>query len=237
LVAAGVTPAGEVPASAAELQGVVTASQPDGFEPTASATENTLDAPLSRSSSGDAQGSSNSSGSDPEAQTGEPSDAGVPAADDEVPTSADPTAATCAASQSLGPDGDCYALLPTLRSWADARQSCQFVGEGWDLASIRSSRTNEFVAQLLTTEAWLGATDAEADGVWLWIDDREQFWRGNGDTGGPVDGAYANWNRTEPNGANSDCARIVPALNAVWADLECSAMRAALCAGPPRSMD
>jgi hypothetical protein len=61
------------------------------------------------------------------------------------------------------------------------------------------------------------------------------FWRGLADAGSPVNDAYSNWSGSEPNdNRNSDCARIVPEQNALWADLECTELRAAVCEGPAR---
>ncbi len=145
----------------------------------------------------------------------------------------------CVPSGSLGPDGRCYAEVATLLSWDDARDGCIDRGAGWDLAAVRSEAVNRFMAQLLTGEVWIGASDADADGQWLWVSDGQRFWTGNGLTGSAVDGAYESWNSDEPNGGgNSDCARLLPRLAGttgglpVWADLECFEERASVCEGP-----
>jgi hypothetical protein len=145
----------------------------------------------------------------------------------------DEAGAPCSASQSIGPNGNCYAVLTTFLSWADARQSCRALGERWDLASIRSDQSNRFLAGLLTEEAWIGASDAEREGTWTWVDDGLSFWSGTGDAGSALSGAYVNWATPDPNGgSNSNCARIVPASTG-WADLNCAELRGAVCEGPP----
>jgi hypothetical protein len=141
----------------------------------------------------------------------------------------------CATGQSLGPNARCFVLQSALLSWSDARTSCRALGQGWDLASIRSAEVDQFLAGLLTTEAWIGATDAALESTWTWVDDGSAFWTGNSPDGTAVGGAYANWNSTEPNGGvNTNCARIVPAVGNTWADLECGSLLGALCQGPPR---
>jgi hypothetical protein len=146
------------------------------------------------------------------------------------------SASGCAAAR-LGPSGNCYLIDATPRSWSDALAACQSLGNGWQLASLRSAEDSALAAQLLTIEAWIGASDAALEGTWTWVDRGDAFWSGDG-TGSASNGAYANWNSNEPNGGEeSDCARILPAgspgLSAPWADLACIELRGALCEGPP----
>jgi hypothetical protein len=153
---------------------------------------------------------------------------------------ADPGIASGCAAASLGPSGNCYLVDATPRSWSDALATCQSRGNGWQLASLRSAEDSVFAAQLLTIEAWIGASDATLEGTWTWADRGDALWSGDG-TGSAPSGAYANWNSNEPNGGEeSDCARILPAgtgvspgLSAPWADLACIELRGALCEGPP----
>jgi hypothetical protein len=173
-----------------------------------------------------------SRGAPPPAQA-EPVDAGVPLPDAAPTADAAPVPPGCAAPQSLGPNGDCFATVATLLTWADARQACRALGRGWDLASIRSATSNSFVASLLEGEAWIGAADQTREGTWRWVSDGSVFWRGLAEAGSSANDAYINWSSSEPNDdRNSDCARIVPEQNGVWADLECSELRAAVCEGP-----
>jgi hypothetical protein len=167
----------------------------------------------------------------------EAADAGAPVAsasplDASPPVSVDAPPPACAASGVVGPNGRCYATLAVLRSWTASRQRCRSIGAGWELASIRSDEVNRFLAGLLTSESWIGASDGDVEGTWLWVDDGTIFWRGDS-TGGRVNRAFVNWDQSQPNGgANANCARLVPDAAGVWGDLPCTELRSAVCAGP-----
>lgn len=123
-------------------------------------------------------------------------------------------------------------LLSAAAPWLEARESCRALGDGWDLAVPRSAALNAFLATLLVDEAWLGGSDRETEEVWRWVDDGSVFWRGD-EAGAAPEGAFANWNPSEPNGGgNSDCLRLVSRVGDEWADLECEMPRSALCEGP-----
>jgi hypothetical protein len=139
----------------------------------------------------------------------------------------------CAALQSQGPNGNCFAVVAELQTWAAARQSCRDLGTGWDLASIRSDAVDQFISNLITDETWIAASDVAQEGRWVWMDDGTAFWDIETDAGA-LDGEYAHWNVTEPNGGvTTNCARIVPRVGNAWADLPCDSSVAALCEGPP----
>lgn len=139
----------------------------------------------------------------------------------------------CGGLAVLGPNDRCFAVQNELLAWPDARLACQARGAEWDLASIRSDEVSLFVAELTAEELWIGASDLEVEGTWLWVDDGSNFWLGDAEDGQAQDGFYVNWNSSEPNGrGNSGCARTVPNSEAAWADLECEFERAALCQGP-----
>jgi hypothetical protein len=164
-------------------------------------------------------------------------DASTPA----TPADAGPQPA-CAAGELEGSNGHCYFFDARTVSWLAARFACLARGTGWDLASVRSAADTAFLAEQLTFEAWIGASDAVTDGTWVWVVDGQSFWLGDGATGGAVDGAYVNWSSTEPNGgASSNCARAVPLPSgsplpdARWSDLACNQLRGSICeafAGP-----
>jgi hypothetical protein len=139
---------------------------------------------------------------------------------------------SCAALQSQGPNGNCFAVLAALQTWAAARQSCRDLGSGWDLASIRSDAVDQFIGSLITDETWIAASDVAQEGRWVWMDDGTAFWDVETDAGA-LNGEYAHWNVTEPNGGTTtNCARIVPRVGNAWADLPCDSSVAALCEGP-----
>jgi hypothetical protein len=160
-------------------------------------------------------------------------DAGVDLLDAAPAPDAAPVAPACGSSQSLGPDEHCYAVLGVSWTWEDARAGCLALGDGWDLASIRSDEVNRFLLGLLSFETWIGGTDSAVEGTWLWVDDGVSFWVGSADAGSAVNASYVNWHPTEPNArSNSDCARVIPELDNVWADLQCTELRDAVCRGP-----
>jgi hypothetical protein len=165
----------------------------------------------------------------------EVADAGTQAGDAAAPAPPD----GCVVSESLGPNGNCFLPVETALSWDDARLGCRAHGTGWDLAAIRSEETNRFLADVAPAQAWIGASDAEDEGTWIWVNQGDAFWDGNGVSGSVLNGAFENWNTDEPNGAgNSDCARLVTAPGGVisalptWADLECFELRGSVCEGP-----
>jgi hypothetical protein len=143
--------------------------------------------------------------------------------------------------ESAGPDGRCYVIVDTLLSWVDARSSCLARGAGWDLAAVRSDAVALVMADLVVTQAWIGASDADEEGTWLWVNEGVPFWSGTGTTGNVLNGEYENWNSDEPNGRGaSDCARLFRPASAplssipTWADLECFELLPAVCEGPAR---
>lgn len=161
-------------------------------------------------------------------------DAGAPDAGAPLP------AAGCREPESLGPNGRCFLVTSTPLSWSDARLACLGRGPGWDLASIRDDAVNQFMGALGAEQAWIGASDADTEGLWLWVGDGTPWWRENGATGSAIGAAYENWNSDEPNGGNnSDCARLVFTTNTApnpppaWADLECFELLRSVCDGPP----
>jgi len=146
----------------------------------------------------------------------------------------------CAAGETLGPNERCYFVVGTTLAWEDARANCLDRGAGWDLAAIRSSAVNQFLGELVTSQAWIGASDLEQEGTWVWVNANAPFWSGTGLEGNSLNGEFESWNSDEPNGrGNSDCARLVPVGTGgsevlAWADLECFELRESVCEGPAR---
>ena len=163
-------------------------------------------------------------------------DAGAP---DTPPAEPEPVE-RCAAGETLGPTERCYLVVSTTLAWQDARANCLDHGPGWDLAAIRSSTVNQFLGQLVTSQAWIGASDLEQEGTWVWVNANAPFWSGTGLEGNSLNGEFESWNSDEPNGrGNSDCARLVPVGTGAsevltWADLECFELRESVCEGPAR---
>jgi hypothetical protein len=137
----------------------------------------------------------------------------------------------CDADEQLGPNGSCYFVDTTLATFAAARSACQARGTGWDLTTLRRSEDHDFVASLVSGDAWIGATDAGVEGTWVWVTDGLEFWSGDS-TGSAVGGAYSNWGAADPTGGTSqNCGRYAASEDA-WADGDCATTLASVCEGP-----
>lgn len=86
----------------------------------------------------------------------------------------------------------------------DATTRC-VSGQPGHLAVVDSEEENNFLRSLIPAMepgryfsfvAWLGSADTANEGEWAWVagpDKGKVFWRGNGETGSPEEGAYSNW--------------------------------------------
>ena len=97
------------------------------------------------------------------------------------------------------------------RGWHSAQAFCQRYGA--DLVRIDSAEENTAVRDLDVT-GWLGLSDADEEGVFVWAD------------GTPVD--FTNWAANEPDdsGGTEDCAEFA---GAAWNDQDCKAARSFTC--------
>ncbi len=111
-------------------------------------------------------------------------------------------------------------------SWDNARSAAlakRFgLAQGY-LATVTSQNENDYLAEKVSADTWIGAADSETEGIWKWMDGPEagtQFWEsdlnaGTSSTtnyGSAVNGEYANWWTNEPNNAygstGEDCAHM-----------------------------
>ena len=93
-------------------------------------------------------------------------------------------------------------------------------GVNGQLLTVRSDYENTLALTITGGErVWLGATDADSEGEWHWLDgdvETEQFWSGN-ENGSVVAGSYNNWDSDEPNASfNEDVAAIE--TDGLWFD-------------------
>jgi len=109
----------------------------------------------------------------------------------------------------------CYQVQHTKQSWYNAEYHCQ--RRGAHLASIHSLDESLFVAGLDPGAMWLGGTDRNHEGHWVWSD------------GTPF--TFTGWSWTKPdNTGGQDCLvtnfRQFPGG---WDDVQCRAMKKFVC--------
>ena len=98
------------------------------------------------------------------------------------------------------------------KTWEEARQFCSV--KGGDLAKIEFQEENTFIQDKFGEDFWLGATDKENEGSWVWTD------------GTPAD--WTNWYSGEPDGkSKANCLRMNS--GGKWSDSSCSKRRPFIC--------
>ena len=116
------------------------------------------------------------------------------------------------ASEEFHFNGHRYKIIKTALSWGDASAAAQ--SDNGYLANIGSieenheiySRLNRYIAESEYNNTsstnggnaayvWIGASDSDSEGDWIWVNNGQQFWTGlNANNGGtPIAGQYNNW--------------------------------------------
>ncbi|XP_035516564.1 CD209 antigen-like protein E [Morone saxatilis] len=102
-----------------------------------------------------------------------------------------------------------YYISSTKKSWNDSREDC--LQRGADLIVINSKEEQDFTRKF-NKVMWIGLTDRETKGMWIWVD------------GTPLDKSYWGW--FEPNNrGNEDCAESKNS----WNDESCNSKRYWIC--------
>ena len=126
-------------------------------------------------------------------------------------------------------NGHTYDVITSALNWVDASTAAQnrtINGEPGYLARIDSAEENEEIfdrlmnntnaADFVQTSAadgggsgyvWIGASDIQTEGKWLWVRDGMQFWQGNS-TGSAVGALYNNWGNEPDDSSGQDAAGI-----------------------------
>lgn len=117
--------------------------------------------------------------------------------------------------------GSCYLHHGDSVDWSNAREQC--VELGADLAALSSAEEFWFVASVVTGDVWIGGTDREVEGTFVWS---------NGEPWG-----YTAWKQEKPGdqGNKQDCVMLsaAPGTAASFDDRPCGEKRGFLCEMKP----
>jgi hypothetical protein len=101
--------------------------------------------------------------------------------------------------------------------WDDARTIC--LSAGADLVIIEDEVENAFVTEGLSAPSWIGATDSQVEGAFVWIAPGEA-----GAASVPL--TFARWEVATPDNClggligQQDCVRMAP--DGSWNDSDCA---------------
>lgn len=103
-------------------------------------------------------------------------------------------------------NGNYYDFIPGKITWENAKiaaENLSFQGVSGHLVTITSREEDNFLLHSfgLIPAVWIGASDAEEEGIWRWVTGPETgttFWFGDS-SGTSANGTYSNWNDGEPN--------------------------------------
>ncbi|CAH1224628.1 ADAMTS9 [Branchiostoma lanceolatum] len=140
-----------------------------------------------------------------------------PATQVPVHKATDATSTVCPVSGYVHVNGACYKGFAEPKTYDDARQRC--AADGGLLAMPTDRATNRFISNLHRASSWLGLTDANSEGRWVFEDG--QTLKSSG---------FANWGRHEPNNAdgNEDCAEVL-STRSLWNDVPCNSTKGFTC--------
>ncbi|XP_035694221.1 C-type lectin domain family 4 member F-like [Branchiostoma floridae] len=107
--------------------------------------------------------------------------------------------------------GKCYRFSVDRKPYNESRATCH--EEGGRLATVKNNETHNFLANHVraTTKAhtWIGLSDQETEGLWVWDD-------------GTLRVGDGFWGTKEPNGGTREnCVHIYPDKDYRWNDSTC----------------
>ena len=110
-------------------------------------------------------------------------------------------------------NGHRYAFCKFNRTWKDAQTYCQTYGSGqYNLVTIEDQAEQTFVRQHIGGYGWIGYTDQEEEGSWMWPFGSSTFTK---------------WCSGYPN--SSDCARMSTGSDGCWHSVGCTEGRYFVC--------
>jgi hypothetical protein len=146
-----------------------------------------------------------------------------------------------------------YEYVSGSTSWTNAYNvstAKSYFGRAGYLATILSSAENNFIWKLMSSDAWMGASDdfnyintakgttfyasqGAAEGKWHWVTGPEKgqnFTNGNVGSGPvTVSGMYGNWAGGEPNGTSEAFGQFYSSNGGMWNDLANSTLGGYIC--------
>ncbi|XP_063040771.1 galactose-specific lectin nattectin-like [Engraulis encrasicolus] len=117
----------------------------------------------------------------------------------------------------------CYKFVSTLSTWAEAERFCLLLGG--NLASVHSIADYHYIQGLIVTAThgapltWLGGSDAQQDGVWLWSDG-SRF-------------SFLHWSPGQGGVSSEACLQMNYGGGLLWNDIACSVKSPSVCARRP----
>ncbi|KAM9335723.1 type-2 ice-structuring protein-like [Symphorus nematophorus] len=120
-------------------------------------------------------------------------------------------------------EGRCFYYVPQELSWARAEKIC--LGMGANLASVHSANEYQSIQTMIAKithgfkETWLGGSDCQLKGTWLWSDGTPFNYRHCGDFNNLF------WRQ--------HCLQMNYGANKCWDDQQCSSKRPSVCAKKP----
>ncbi|XP_034020969.1 uncharacterized protein LOC117505435 [Thalassophryne amazonica] len=117
--------------------------------------------------------------------------------------------------------GRCFRYVPRAMTWARAERNCLHMGG--HLTSVNSDDEYHDIQNMIkkityqNSEAWLGGSDAQEEGLWFWSDGKSF--------------GYNSWCPGEPNNhGNQHCLAINHSGQKCWDDRKCEEKHPSVCA-------